>query len=210
MLIAVPTGVKIFNWVATMWRGAITFETPMLFSIGFLFFFTIGGFSGLMLAIVPADFQYQDTYFVVAHFHYVLIAGSIFALFAGIYFWIPKWTGVMYNEGVAQWHFWLTVISFNITFFPMHFLGLAGMPRRIPDYALQFTDFNMIASIGAFIFGVSQLLFLYNIVYCIRRKGRIASDRVWEGARGLEWLVPSPAPYHTYTHSSHFEHGESH
>ncbi len=210
MLIAVPTGVKVFNWVATMWRGSITFEAPMLFAIGFVFFFTIGGFSGLMLAIVPADFQYQDTYFVVAHFHYVLIAGSIFALIAGIYFWIPKWTGVMYNERVAQWHFWLTMISMNVTFFPMHFLGLAGMPRRIPDYALQFTDFNMIASIGAFIFGLSQILFLYNVIYCIRRKGRLASDRVWEGARGLEWLVPSPAPYHTYTHSSHFEGGESH
>lgn len=205
MLIAVPTGVKVFNWVATIYKGAITFETPMLFALGFLFFFTIGGFSGLMLAIVPADYQYQDTYFVVAHFHYVLIAGSVFALMAAVYFWIPKWTGYMYNERLGKIHFWLSVISFNITFFPMHFLGLAGMPRRIPDYALQFTDFNQIVSVGSFIFGLAQLLFLYNIIQCIRHKGPKATDRVWEGSHGLEWLVPSPAPYHTYTHAPKFE-----
>jgi cytochrome c oxidase subunit 1 len=197
MLIAVPTGIKVFNWVATMYRGALTFETPMLLAIAFLFLFTLGGFSGLMLAIVPADYQYQDTYFVVAHFHYVLVPGSIFALMTGVYYWLPKWTGRMYSETLGKWHFWLSAIFLNVTFFPMHFLGLAGMPRRVPDYALQFTDFNMIASIGAFVFGLSQLLFLYNIIWTIK-KGPPATDQVWEGAHGLEWKLASPAPYHSW------------
>jgi cytochrome c oxidase subunit I len=198
MLIAVPTGIKVFNWVATMYRGAISFETPMLFAIAFIILFTIGGFSGLMLAIVPADFQYHDTYFVVAHLHYVLVTGALFTIFAGIYYWLPKWTGHYYNEFLGKLHFWLTVIAVNITFFPMHFLGLAGMPRRIPDYALQFTDFNMIASIGSFILGAAQLIFLYNIIMTIRG-GKKASDKVWEGAHGLEWTLPSPPPYHSFT-----------
>ncbi len=136
MLIAIPTGVKVFNWVATMFRGSLTFETPMLFSIGFVTLFTIGGFSGLMLAIVPADFQYHDTYFVVAHFHYVLVPGALFGIIAGAYYWLPKWTGNMYDETLGKLHFWLTFISVNITFFPMHFVGLAGMPRRYPDYVV--------------------------------------------------------------------------
>ena len=140
MLIAVPTGVKVFNWTATMWKGSMTFETPMLFSLGFLFLFTIGGFSGLMLAIVPADIQYHDSYFVVAHFHYVLVPGSIFGLMAAVYYWLPKWTGHYYNERLGKVHFWLSTIFVNMTFFPMHFLGLAGMPRRIPDYSTQFAD----------------------------------------------------------------------
>ncbi len=197
MLIAVPTGVKVFNWVATMFKGALTFETPMLFAIGFLFMFTIGGFSGLMLAIVPADYQYQDTYFVVAHFHYVLVPGSIFALIAGVYYWLPKWCGRMYNETLGKWHFWLSAIFLNVTFFPMHFLGLAGMPRRIPDYALQFTNFNMITTVGAFVFGFAQVLFLVNVIWTLRR-GTPATAQVWEGARGLEWTLPSPPPYHTF------------
>ncbi len=176
MLIAVPTGVKIFNWTATLYKGAVTFETPMLFALGFLFLFTVGGCTGVMLSLVPSDFQYQDTYFVVAHFHYVLVAGSLFAIIAGVYFWIPQWTGYMYNEKIGQWHFWLSMIFFNVTFFPMHFLGLAGMPRRIPDYALQFTDLNLISSIGAIIFGLAQLLFLYNIFYCLFKKGAPGSE----------------------------------
>lgn len=204
ILIAVPTGIKVFNWVATMYKGALTFETPMLFAIGFLFMFTIGGFSGVMLAIVPADFQYQDTYFVVAHFHYVLVPGSIYALMAAVYYWIPKWTGHMYNETLGKWHFWLSTIFLNVTFFPMHFLGLAGMPRRIPDYALQFTNFNVIATIGAFIFGIAQLLFLINVIRTIRH-GKPAGDKVWEGGRGLEWTIPSPPPYHTFTTPPHFD-----
>jgi len=197
MLIAVPTGVKVFNWVATMWRGALTFETPMLFAIAFVILFTIGGFSGLMLAITPADFQYHDTYFVVAHFHYVLVTGAVFAIIAGVYFWLPKWTGHMYNEKLAKTHFWLSTIFVNVLFFPQHFLGLAGMPRRIPDYSTQFADWNMVSSIGGFAFGLSQLLFLYLVISSIRGP-KNATARVWEGAKGLEWEVPSPAPHHTF------------
>jgi cytochrome c oxidase subunit 1 len=181
-----------------MFRGSMTFETPMLFSIAFVVLFTIGGLSGLMLAIAPADFQYHDTYFVVAHFHYVLVPGALFSIIAGVYFWIPKWTGVMYNESMGKFHFWLSFVGVNLTFFPMHFIGLAGMPRRIPDYALQFADFNMVASVGAFLFGLSQLIFVYNIIQCMRQRGYPASPQVWEGAQGLEWTVDSPAPYHTF------------
>lgn len=198
MLIAVPTGVKVFNWTATMFRGALSFETPMLFAIAFIVLFTIGGFSGLMLAMVPGDYQYEDTYFVVAHFHYVLVTGALFTIFAGIYFWLPKWTGYYYNETLGKWHFWLTTISVNLTFFPMHFLGLAGMPRRVSDYALQYADFNLLASIGAFILGASQLIFLFNIIMTIRGSWKKANAQVWEGATGLEWTIPSPAPYHTF------------
>lgn len=205
MLIAVPTGVKIFNWVATMWRGAMTFETPMLFALAFIVLFSIGGFSGLMLALVPVDFQYHDTYFVVAHFHYVLVSGALFAMIAGIYFWIPKWTGVMYNERLGQIHFWWSAIWFNVIFFPQHFLGLAGMPRRIPDYATQFADWNLMSSIGAFAFFIGQFIFIYNLLRCIRGVGETASDRVWEGAQGLEWTVPSPAPYHTFETPPYFD-----
>ena len=196
-LIAVPTGVKVFNWVTTMWKGAMTFETPMLFAIGFIVMFTIGGFSGLMLAITPADFQYHDTYFVVAHFHYVLVPGSIFAIMAACYYWLPKWTGNMYSETLGKTHFWLSTIFVNLTFFPMHFVGLAGMPRRIPDYSLQFADYNMIASIGAFGFGFAQLIFLYLIIKTIKG-GTKATDQVWEGAEGLEWTLSSPPPYHSF------------
>ncbi len=198
MLIAVPTGVKVFNWVSTMWKGSMTFETPMLFALGFVFMFTIGGFSGLMLAIAPVDFQYHDTYFVVAHFHYVLVTGAIYAIMAASYYWLPKWTGNMYNETLGKWHFWLSTIFVNVLFFPQHFLGLAGMPRRIPDYSIQFTEFNQISSIGGFAFGLSQLLFAYVVISTIRG-GKKATDRVWEGAQGLEWTLPSPPPYHTFT-----------
>ncbi|NIP72390.1 MAG: cytochrome c oxidase subunit I [Gammaproteobacteria bacterium] len=197
VLIAVPTGVKVFNWVSTMWRGAMSFETPMLWAVAFVVLFTIGGLSGLMLGVAPADFQYHDTYFVVAHFHYVLVTGALFAIIAAVYYWLPKWTGNMYDETLGKWHFWLSAISVNVTFFPMHFTGLAGMPRRYSDYPLQFTEFNAISSVGAFVFGFSQLIFLYLVVKAIRG-GERASDRVWEGAEGLEWSVPSPAPYHTF------------
>ena len=197
MLIAVPTGVKVFNWVATMFRGSITFETPMLFAIAFIILFTMGGLSGLMLAITPADFQYHDTYFVVAHFHYVLVPGAVFAIMAGVYYWLPKWTGNFYPESLSKLHFWLSVISVNVTFFPMHFVGLAGMPRRIPDYALQFADFNQIASIGAFVFGSSQILFLYIVIKTIMG-GKKATAKVWENPEGLEWQLDSPPAYHTH------------
>ncbi|MFV1997163.1 MAG: cytochrome c oxidase subunit I [Acidiferrobacterales bacterium] len=197
MLIAVPTGVKVFNWLATMWRGAMTFETPMLYAIAGVFLFTVGGVTGLMLSITPVDFQYHDTYFVVAHFHYTIFAGSVLAIMGAVYYWIPKWTGNMYHEGLGKLHFWLTVIFFNLTFFPQHFLGLAGMPRRIPDYALQFTEFNQWSTIGAFGLGLSQLLWMYIVIKTVKG-GEKATKEVWEGAEGLEWTVPSPAPYHTF------------
>jgi cytochrome c oxidase subunit 1 len=182
-----------------MWKGSLSFEPPMLFALAFLFLFTIGGFSGLMLAIAPADFQYQDTYFVVAHFHYVLVPGAVFAIMAGVYYWLPKWTGHMYSMSLATWHFWLSTISVNVLFFPQHFLGLAGMPRRIPDYSTQFTDWNMVSSVGGFVFGFSQLLFVAVIWQCARG-GAKATNKVWEGTDpvGLEWTVSSPAPYHSF------------
>ena len=200
MLIAIPTGIKVFNWVATMWRGSLSFETPMLFAIAFVVLFTIGGFSGLMLAITPADYQYQDTYFVVAHFHYVLVAGALLSIFCAVYYWLPKWTGRYYNETLGKWHFWLTFIGVNLTFFPMHFLGLAGMPRRITDYALQYTEFNMVCTVGAFILGFAQFIFLYNVMITVfSSKGKKADGRVWEASHGLEWTLDSPAPYHSFT-----------
>jgi cytochrome c oxidase subunit I len=204
MLIAIPTGVKVFNWIATMWRGSMTFETPMLFAVGFIFVFTMGGFTGLILAVAPIDTQLQDTYYVVAHFHYVLVAGSLFAMFSGAYYWLPKWTGVMYSEKLGQLHFWSSIITFNITFFPMHFLGLAGMPRRYADYATQFADLHAVATVGSFGFGLSQLIFAY-VVYkaWYKKQGVPAKANPWldedgKGAEGLEWSVPSPAPFHTF------------
>jgi cytochrome c oxidase subunit 1 len=197
MMIAVPTGVKVFNWTATMWKGAMTFETPMLWALGGVITFTLGGFTGLMLSITPADFQYHDTYFVVAHFHYTIIGGSVLAIFGAVYYWLPKWTGHMYDETLGKWHFWLTTIGFHLTFFPQHFLGLAGMPRRIPDYALQFADFNRWSTVGSFLVVGAQLVFFY-VVFQTVRGGRKAEARSWEGAEGLEWTVPSPAPYHTF------------
>src|SRR5690606_36314215 len=175
MLISVPTGVKVFNWVATMWRGSITFEVPMMFALAFIVLFTIGGFSGLMLALTPVDFQYHDTYFVVAHFHYVLVTGAIFSIMAAAYYWLPKWTGKMYDVKLAKWHFWCSLISVNLLFFPMHFVGLAGMPRRIPDYALQFADFNKWISIGGFAFGLSQLIFLTLLIKACKKQGEPVS-----------------------------------
>ncbi|NDE33319.1 MAG: cytochrome c oxidase subunit I [Gammaproteobacteria bacterium] len=192
--------VKVFNWISTMWKGAITFESPMLWAIAFVVLFTLGGFTGLMMSISPADLQYHDTYFIVAHFHYVLVSGAVFAIIGGVYYWLPKWTGRMYDERLAQLHFWLTTLSVNLCFFPQHFLGLAGMPRRIPDYALQFAEFNAWSSVGAFIFGFSQLIFCYIVFRCMSGHGEHASGEVWEGAseHGLEFTLPSPAPYHTW------------
>ncbi|MEM1090508.1 MAG: cytochrome c oxidase subunit I [Pseudomonadota bacterium] len=214
MVIAVPTGVKVFNWVATMWKGSMTFETPMLFAIGFVILFTIGGFSGLMLAIVPADFQYHDTYFVVAHFHYVLVTGAVYSIMAAAYYWLPKWTGNMYSEKLGKLHFWLSTITVNILFFPQHFLGLAGMPRRIPDYSVEFAEFNLWSSIGGFAFGLTQLIFLYIVLKAsFGKRTQELPDKVWEGAKGLEWTVPTPAPHHTFEqppelHDEDLAHGD--
>ncbi|MEM6936178.1 MAG: cbb3-type cytochrome c oxidase subunit I, partial [Pseudomonadota bacterium] len=214
MVIAVPTGVKVFNWVATMWKGSMTFETPMLFAIGFVILFTIGGFSGLMLAIVPADFQYHDTYFVVAHFHYVLVTGAVYSIMAAAYYWLPKWTGNMYSEKLGKLHFWLSTITVTILFFPQHFLGLAGMPRRIPDYSVEFAEFNLWSSIGGFAFGLTQLIFLYIVLKAsFGKRTQELPDKVWEGAKGLEWTVPTPAPHHTFEqppelHDEDLAHGD--
>jgi len=212
MLIAVPTGVKVFNWVSTMWRGSMTFETPMLWAIGFVILFTIGGFSGLMLALVPADFQYQDTYFVVAHFHYVLVTGALFSIIGAIYYWWPKWTGRMYNETWGKIHFWWTIVFVNVLFFPQHFLGLAGMPRRIPDYNVAFSDWNLVSTIGAYGMFLTPIM-MFVILRSSLKNGEKAKAVSWEGAHGLEWTVPSPAPFHTFEvppviHDTDLAHGD--
>jgi cytochrome c oxidase subunit 1 len=198
MFIAVPTGVKIFNWLATLWGGDIRFRTPLLFSLGFIAMFIIGGLSGVTHAVVPADYQQSDTYYIVAHFHYVLFGGSIFGLFAGIYYWWPKITGRMLSEAVGKVHFWLMLIGFNLTFGPMHILGLEGMPRRIYRYqpGLGFDFWNMVATIGAFLIAASFLVFLYNAVRSFRR-GEVAGADPWD-ARTLEWATPSPPPPHNF------------
>jgi cytochrome c oxidase subunit 1 len=182
----------------------MTFETPMLFAVGFIVLFGIAGLTGLVLADVAADAQYHHSYFVVAHFHYALFAGGIMGVMTGVYYWLPKWTGYMYSETLGKWHFWLTVASFNLTFIPQFFLGLAGMPRRIPDYALQFSEFNAISTVGAFILGFSQLLFAWNVwrtVHGERYGLPKAGPGVWEdntAENGLEWSLSSPPPYHSW------------
>ena len=185
-----------------MWRGAMSFEPPMLFAVGWIIMFGIGGLTGLVLADAAADAQYHGTYFVVAHFHYTIFAGGIFGIMTGIYYWLPKFTGNMYSATLAKWHFWVTMIAFNITFIPQFFVGLAGMPRRVPDSAVQFAEFNMISSVGAFALGAAQLLFLYLVISCIRGGvGVKVSDKVWDGAQvdGLEFTLPSPPPFHSFT-----------
>jgi cytochrome c oxidase subunit 1 len=198
MVIAVPTGIKVFSWIATMWGGSIEFKTPMLFAIGFIFLFTIGGVTGVVLANAAVDVSLHDTYYVVAHFHYVLSLGAVFAIFAGWYFWFPKFTGYTYNETLAKLHFWVTFVGVNLAFFPMHFLGLAGMPRRIADYPNAFAGWNFVSSIGAFIAGAGALIFLATMVEAFVRKRR-AGDNPWGvGATTLEWTLSSPPPFHTF------------
>ncbi len=198
MVIAVPTGVKIFSWIATMWGGSISFRTPMLWAMGFIFLFTIGGVTGVVLANAGVDVVLQDTYYVVAHFHYVLSLGAVFAIFAGWYYWFPKITGYMYNETLGKLHFWTMFIGVNVAFFPMHFLGLAGMPRRYVDYPDAFAGWNYVSSIGAYISGFGVLVFLLCMAEAFLRK-RVAGDNPWGvGATTLEWTLSSPPPFHTY------------
>ncbi|MCP5412531.1 MAG: cytochrome c oxidase subunit I [Alphaproteobacteria bacterium] len=198
MVIAVPTGIKVFSWIATMWGGSIEFKTPMLWAIGFVFLFTVGGVTGVVLANAGVDVVLQDTYYVVAHFHYVLSLGAVFAIFAGFYFWFPKFTGYMYNEGLAKAHFWITFVGVNLAFFPMHFLGLAGMPRRYADYPDAYAGWNYISSIGAFIAGFGVLVFLGVLAEAFIKK-RKAADNPWGvGATTLEWTLPSPPPFHQF------------
>jgi cytochrome c oxidase subunit 1 len=198
MVIAVPTGVKIFSWIATMWGGSIEFKTPMLWAIGFIFLFTVGGVTGVVLANAGVDRVLQDTYYVVAHFHYVLSLGAVFAIFAGWYYWFPKMTGYMYNETIGKAHFWFTFVGVNMAFFPQHFLGLSGMPRRYVDYPDAFAGFNLVSSIGAFISGFGVLIFLYGLLDAYMRKVP-AGDNPWgAGATTLEWTLPSPPPFHQF------------
>ena len=198
MVIAVPTGVKIFSWIATMWGGSVEFRTPLLWAIGFIFVFTIGGVTGVVLANAGVDRVLQDTYYVVAHFHYVLSLGAVFAIFAGWYYWFPKITGYMYSETIGKLHFWVTFVGVNLAFFPHHFLGLAGMPRRVADYPDAFAGWNFISSIGAYISGFGLLIFLFGIAWAFARKERAADNPWGPGATTLEWTLSSPPPFHQF------------
>jgi cytochrome c oxidase subunit 1 len=191
-IIAIPTGIKIFSWLATLWRGVLHLDTPMLFALGFLTMFTCGGISGVMLAMIPLTIHVSDTYFIVAHIHYVLFGGSLFTIFAGVYYWFPKMTGRMYDERLGRLHFWLTFVFFNLTFGPMHIIGVEGMPRRVSDYASKFADWNLFISIASFALGLSTLIFLYNMVTSWRGGPRAVANP-WR-ALTLEWQVSSPPP----------------
>ncbi|MGF1560918.1 MAG: cytochrome c oxidase subunit I [Geminicoccaceae bacterium] len=203
MVIAVPTGIKIFSWIATMWGGSISFKTPMLFAIGFIFLFTVGGVTGVVLANAPIDILLHDTYYVVAHFHYVLSLGAMFTIFAGFYYWVGKMTGRQYDERLGQIHFWLTFIGVNLTFFPMHFLGLAGMPRRIPDYPDAYAGWNMLATAGSLIAAASAIFFIYLLWHTFTRGAKCADNPWGEGATTLEWTVSSPPPFHCFNELPH-------
>ena len=198
MIIAVPTGIKIFSWIATMWGGSISFETPMLWAIGFIFMFTVGGVTGVILANAGVDTYFHNTYYVVAHFHYVLSLGAVFAIFAGFYYWFGKMTGKPYNEFLGKLHFWVFFIGVNVMFFPMHFLGADGMPRRVPDYPEQFAFYNKIASYGYAIMGVGMLIFFVNLIVSFSSKKRVVGNYWGEGATTLEWTLSSPPPFHQF------------
>jgi cytochrome c oxidase subunit 1 len=198
MVIAVPTGVKIFSWIATMWGGSIEFRTPMLWALGFIFLFTVGGVTGVVLANAGVDRVLQDTYYVVAHFHYVLSLGAVFAIFGGWYYWFPKMTGYMYNETIGKLHFWVTFIGVNLVFFPQHFLGLAGMPRRYVDYPDAFHGWNMVSSYGSYISGFGVVIFFFGVFEALIKK-RVAGNNPWgAGATTLEWTLSSPPPFHQF------------
>ncbi len=198
MVIAVPTGVKIFSWIATMWGGSIEFKTPMLWAVGFIFLFTVGGVTGVVLSNAGVDRVLHDTYYVIAHFHYVLSLGAVFAIFAGWYYWFPKISGYMYNETIGKLHFWIMFIGVNIIFFPQHFLGLAGMPRRTVDYPDAFHGWNEVSSYGSYIAGIGMLVFFYGVAEAFMKK-RVAGNNPWGvGATTLEWTLTSPPPFHQF------------
>jgi cytochrome c oxidase subunit 1 len=190
--------VKIFSWIATMWGGSIRFTTPMLFALGFIFLFTIGGVTGVMLSNPGVDRLLHDTYYVVAHFHYTMSIGALFTLFAGWYYWFPKISGRMYSEALGKLHFWLSFIGVNLTFFPQHFSGLAGMPRRYADYPDAFAYWNRISSIGSYITALATLVFFLGIAWAFARREQAAANPWGEGATTLEWSLSSPPPFHAF------------
>jgi len=198
MVIAVPTGIKVFSWIATMWGGSIEFRTPMLWAIGFIFLFTIGGVTGVVLANSGIDRQLHDTYYVVAHFHYVLSMGAMFAIFAAWYYWFPKMTGYNYSEFIGKLHFWTTFVGVNLLFFPQHFLGLQGMPRRYVDYPDAFAGWNYVSSIGSYLSAVAAVIFLIGVLHAFMRREQAAGNPWGEGATTLEWTLSSPPPFHAY------------
>jgi cytochrome c oxidase subunit I len=197
-LIAIPTGVKFFNWVGTMWRGHLSFESPMLWSVGFLVTFLFGGLTGVILASPPLDFHVTDTYFVVAHFHYVVFGTVVFAMFAGFYFWWPKMTGRMLNDRLGKIHFWLLFVGFHTTFLIHHWLGAAGMQRRVSDYSSKFASMNLVSSVGSFVLGLSTLVFIYNVYWTTRHSPKVAADDPWGFGNSLEWATSSPPPRHNF------------
>jgi cytochrome c oxidase subunit 1 len=198
MIIAVPTGVKIFSWIATMWGGSIEFKSPMLWALGFIFLFTVGGVTGVVLANAGVDRSLHDTYYVVAHFHYVLSLGAVFAIFAAWYYWFPKITGRVIPDWIGRWHFYVAFISANLVFFPQHFLGLAGMPRRYIDYPEVFSGWNFISSLGSYLSAVAMILFFYGVLRAFTSKERAADNPWGEGATTLEWTLSSPPPFHQF------------
>ncbi|MDT7935107.1 MAG: cbb3-type cytochrome c oxidase subunit I, partial [Sphingomonadaceae bacterium] len=194
----VPTGIKIFSWIATMWGGSISFKTPMLWAIGFIIMFTIGGVTGVVLSNAGVDTIYHDTYYVVAHFHYVLSLGAVFSIFAGFYYWFGKMSGREYNELLGKLHFWLFFVGVNVLFFPMHFLGKQGMPRRIPDYTNAYEKWNSVATYGYYIMAAGMAVFFLNVIYSLLA-GPKAKDNPWgDGATTLEWTLSSPPPFHQF------------
>jgi len=199
MIIAVPTGVKIFSWIATMWGGSITFRAPMVWAIGFIFLFTVGGVTGVVLANAGVDRSLHDTYYVVAHFHYTMSLGATFAIFAGWYYWFPKIFGYMYSDFIAKLHFWVTFVGVNLVFFPQHFLGLAGMPRRYIDYPEVYAGWNYVSSIGSYISAVGVLIFIFGVIHAFSKKVKAADSPWGEGATTLEWTLTSPPPFHQFS-----------
>ena len=198
LVIAVPTGIKIFSWIATMWGGSLRFETPMLFALGMIFLFTVGGVTGVVLANAGVDTAFHDTYYVVGHFHYTMSMGAMFSIFAGFYYWFGKMSGRQYPEMLGKLHFWLTFVGVNLTFFPMHFSGLAGMPRRIPDYPDAYAGWNMVSSLGSYVSGISVLVFLLMLWRTFSAGAKVVDNPWGEGATTLEWTLPSPPPFHSY------------